>query len=156
MADQRQALDTAISEKKANFAKRKEAAREALEKAAKEAQWRLSTLKSEKIAEMDKVIAEKLAAAEKKIKNLKWNFDQEFKAQLTALFPDIDYSTKDKVLWRAKSKKQEFFADIWKLEQELADGLAATRAALVKELQAEVYALNKALWQLLDKNLTSK
>ena len=52
---------------------------DALNQAVHEAKERMNKLKGEKKAEMNEVVTKKLAAADAKIKDLKWNYETKVK-----------------------------------------------------------------------------
>ena len=94
----------------------------------------MTKLKGEKKAEMNAVVTEKLSAADANIKDLKWNFDSKVSARLDQQQPGLDAKTKDRVLWKLKHKKHNFFAAIWDIRRELGNKLSAAKASLWREL----------------------
>ena len=108
----------------------------------------MDTLKADRKAEMDVVVAKKIAAADKRIKDLKWNYDTQVMAKLDTQQKDIDSHTRSKVIWNLKNKKHDFFAAIWDIRKELSTKLSTTKASLWKELQAE----SDALWASLQES----
>ena len=108
----------------------------------------MDTLKADRKAEMDVVVAKKIAAADKRIKDLKWNYDTQVLARLDTQQKDIDSHTRSKVIWNLKNKKHNFFAAIWDIRKELGTKLSITKASLWKELQAE----SDALWASLQES----
>ena len=54
----------------------------ALSKAVQSAKAEMNQLKAEKKAEMNEVVTKKLAAADAKIKDLKWNYESKVKSRL--------------------------------------------------------------------------
>ena len=97
----------------------------------------MNKLKGEKKAEMNEVVTKKLAAADAKIKDLKWNYESKVKSRLDEQQPGLDHGTKDKVIWKLKNKKNNFFAAIWDIREELGRKLSTIKASLWRELQAE-------------------
>ena len=108
----------------------------------------MDKLKADRKAEMDIVVAKKIAAADKRIKDLKWNYDTETLAKLDTQQKDIDAHTRSKVVWTLKNKKHNFFAAIWDIRKELSTKLSIAKASLSKELQAE----SDALWASLQES----
>ena len=141
-------LDAQIAIKKAEFAEVKSQFSDSLNKAVLAAKEEMDTLKADRKAEMDVVVAKKIAAADKRIKDLKWNYDDQVKARLDTQQKDIDSHTRSKVIWNLKNKKHNFFAAIWDIRKELSTKLSITKASLWKELQAE----SDALWASLQES----
>ena len=137
VAARRQELEEQIAIKKAAFAKVKSDHSDALNQAVHEAKERMNKLKGEKKAEMNEVVTKKLAAADAKIKDLKWNYESKVKSRLDEQQPGLDHAIKDKVVWKLKNKKHNFFAVIWDIRQELGRKLSTLKASLWRELQAE-------------------
>ena len=108
----------------------------------------MDKLKADRKAEMDTVVAKKIAAADKRIKDLKWNYDTQVMARLDTQQKDIDSHTRSKVVWNLKNKKHNFFAAIWDIRKELSTKLSIAKASLWKELQAE----SDALWASLQES----
>ena len=94
----------------------------------------MNQLLAEKKAEMNDVVTKKLATADATIKDLKWNYEGRVEARLDQQQPGLDAKTKDRVLWKLKNKKHNFFAVIWDIRKELGNKLAAAKASLWKEL----------------------
>ena len=118
----------------------------ALSKAVQSAKAEMNQLKAEKKAEMNDVVTKKLATADANIKDLKWNYSSKVEARLDLQQPGLDAKTKDRVLWKLKNKKHNFFAAIWDIRKELGSKLAAAKASLWRELQAE----SDKLWSSLN------
>ena len=97
----------------------------------------MNELKGQKKAEMNELVTSKLAAADAKIKDLKWNYESKVKSRLDQQQPSLDHDTKDKVIWKLKNKKNNFFAAIWDIREELGRKLSTIKASLWRELQAE-------------------
>ena len=68
---------------------------------------------------MNELVTSKLAAADANIKDLKWNYESKVKSRLDQQQPSLDHDTKDKVIWKLKNKKNNFFAAIWDIRQVL-------------------------------------
>ena len=75
MAGVRGELDAQIAVKKAEFSEVKSQFSDSLNKAVSAAKDEMDKLKADRKAEMDIVVAKKIAAADKRIKDLKWNYD---------------------------------------------------------------------------------
>jgi hypothetical protein len=87
----------------------------------------------------------KLDWADARIKELKYEFLDEFLSTLDDIHKLSSGYERDQFIWKAKSRRHDFFDGLWKLRKELSKGLSKERAALVEDMDYEWKALLAAL-----------